>query len=233
MKTRIYHITEFPDKSSYIFFNGCNWNCDFCIMKKYRYDIHLSEKLQDKDLKFLDLGEAMNVILSNGIEEVYLGGGEPTFDKSLPYLLRELKDKNIRINLLTNGELLTGEIVDVSDRISFSIKSLDDEIHKKIVHRSNKKSLENLKKFFNKKFTFETVYIKELGCRNVLDIAWFLDSIEKNLSLRVDPLIPVNEKFHRPDMDDVDNCIKYISENSTVRIYRIMGSGKYAKVLYP
>jgi len=231
--TRIYHITKFSDSSSYIFFNGCNWDCDFCIMKKYKFDIHLLENQQDWGLKFLDLYDVINILSKNDIREVFLGGGEPTLDNSLPSLLKILRNKKIKINVLTNGELLTKEIVDLSDRIAFSIKSMDDEIHKKIVHRSNKKSLENLKKLFNDKFTFETVYLKELGCKNIYEIAKFLDSIKNNLSLRVDPLIPVNEKFQRPDIGDVDNCIEYISKNSTVNIYRIIGSGKNAKVLYP
>jgi len=231
--TRIYHITKFSDSSSYIFFYGCNWNCDFCILKKYRFDIHWSKNQKNLEIKFLDLNDVINILIKNDIREVFLGGGEPTVDNSLPNLLKILKDKKIKINTLTNGELLTKEIVDLSDRIAFSIKSMNDEIHKKIVHRSNKKSLENLETLYNEKFTFETVYLKELGCKNVYEIAQFLDSIKNNLSLRVDPLIPVNEKFQRPDMDDVDNCIKYVSKNSTVKIYRIMGSGKNAKVLYP
>ncbi len=179
------------------------------------------------------MDDALNILIGNSIREVFLGGGEPTVDPSLEDFLNMLKYKDIRINLLTNGELLTDEIISIVDRIAFSIKSIDDGIHKNLVHRSNEKALRNLNMFFNEKFTFETVYIKELGCRNVLDIVEYIQKFGKDLHLRIDPLIPVNNKFSRPELEEVDRCIEEISKNTSVKAFRIKGSSKRAEVLYP
>ncbi len=234
MITRIYHITKFLDHSSYIFFNGCNWDCDFCIMKKYKFDIHLPEsQISNFNLKFLSVEDVVNILKENKIIEVFLGGGEPTIDPALIELLERLKFHNIKINILTNGELLNDKIVDLVDRIAFSIKTLDNDAHEKIVHRSNAKSLENLNKFFNEKFTFETVYLNELGCKNVLNIAKFIEKFKVGVTLRVDPLIPVNDKFSIPDINEIDNCIEMVSKATSVKAFRIKGKGKNAKVLYP
>ncbi|MGC8663273.1 MAG: radical SAM protein [Thermoplasmata archaeon] len=230
----MYHISKFPDLSSYIFFNGCNWDCDFCIMKKYKFDIHWSEKQDlDIDLKYLSVEDAIEILRKNKIREVFLGGGEPTIDPSLKEFLKILRSERIRINLLTNGDLLDQETVSLVDRIAFSIKALDDSIHKKIVHRSNARALENLKKFFNDKFTFETVYMNELGCKNVMDIARFIENLKNGLTLRVDPLIPINNEFSKIDIEKVDNCIELVSNMSSVKAFRIKGKGKNAEVLYP
>ncbi|MGC8708943.1 MAG: radical SAM protein [Thermoplasmata archaeon] len=233
MRTRIYHITKFQDNSSYIFFNGCNWDCDFCIMKRFKYDIHLEKEVQADNFKYIDVETLMDILLENNIIEVFLGGGEPTIDPSLPLILERLKMKDIRVNLLTNGELLNSRIVSLVDRISFSIKSLDENTHFMITKRSNLRSIENLKKFFNEKFTFETVYTRELGCRNVIEIAEFLESFGKNLILRIDPLIPVGNLFTPPPEYDLNECINHINSRYSVKAYRIKGKGKNAVVLYP
>ncbi|MGC8496848.1 MAG: radical SAM protein [Thermoplasmata archaeon] len=234
MITRIYHITKFQDNSSYIFFNGCNWNCNFCIMKKYKFDIHWSEKQDlDLNLKYLSVEDAIEILRKNKIMEVFLGGGEPTIDPSLKDFLKILKSEEIRINILTNGELLEQETVSLVDRIAFSIKTLDNSIHEKLVHRSNARALENLKKFFNDKFTFETVYLNELGCKNVMDIARFIENLRSGLTLRVDPLIPINDDFSAPDINGVEKCIDLVSKMTSVKTFRIIGKGKNAELLYP
>ena len=234
MITRVYHITKFQDFSSYIFFRGCNWNCEFCIMKKYTFDIHWSKnQSQNLSIKFLTIDNVLKILLENNIKEVFLGGGEPTIDTALIPLLLELKNKNIKINILTNGELLNEKIVNLSDRISFSIKAINNEVHKMITHRSNKKSLENLMKYINEKFSIETVYVRKLGCKNVMEIASFLDSLKSNSLLRVDPLIPINNKFSIPSLKEVDDCIRFVSKNTNVIPYKIKGNGQSAEVLYP
>jgi len=230
--THVYHITAFPDKSSYLFFYGCNWDCDFCILKKNKYDIHL-ESYKDKEIKFLSVNEVLNILKKNGIVEVFLGGGEPTIDPDLENLMIKMKENGIRINVLTNGELLTKNIVDLADSIAFSIKTIDDEKHMRIVHRSNKKSIENLKKLYNQKFRFETVLIKNLlDCDNVFEIVNFLKEFPGKIFIRIDPVIPINDNFVRPDDEYVDDCIKKINDGK-VYAYRIMKKEKSARMLYP
>ncbi|MGC9122799.1 MAG: radical SAM protein [Thermoplasmata archaeon] len=231
--TNVYHITKFPDYSAYLFFYGCNWDCEFCILKKSRYDIH-SEKIDFKGINFLEISDIIKILNDNKIKEVFLGGGEPTLDRELIDLIKLLKNLGIKINLLTNGELLTYEIVELSDRISFSIKTLDREKHIKITKRDNTKSLENLKRLVNEKFTFETVYSENmLGCDNSYEISKFISGLIENPVLRIDMMIEVSPNFPRPSEKSVDKCIEKINNELNVRAFRIKSSEKNAIQIYP
>ncbi len=231
--THVYHITKFPDLSSYLFFYGCNWDCEFCILKKSKYDIH-AEKIETRRIRFLSTDEILKILKDNGINEVFLGGGEPTIDPSLIDLMELLKKNGIKINILTNGENLNEKIVYLADRIAFSIKTLDSKKNIDITGRDNKKSLENLEKLVNEKFSFETVYSEPIiGCQNAIEISEYISKFLKNPVLRIDMMIEVSPRFPRPDENDVDSCIKYINEKMNVRAFRIKSKEKRAVQVYP
>ncbi len=230
--TRVYHITGYPDESAYMFFYGCNWDCDFCILKKYLHDIHVDGNFEFK-IKFLTINDIMRILIENKIKEVFLGGGEPTLDPELEQLILYMKDNKIKVNVLTNGELLNERIVSHADSIAFSIKAINEEKHIRITHRSNRKSLENLRKLYNEKFRFETVLIKDiLDCDNVLEIVNFLKSFPGKIYIRIDPVIPINERFVRPDDEYINECIKKLNDEK-IYAYTIKSRAKTAKVLYP
>ena len=230
--TRVYHITGYPDGSAYLFFYGCNWDCDFCILKKHMEDVHLDGNFELR-IKFLSINDVMRILLENEIKEVFLGGGEPTLDPELEQLIQRMKDNKIRVNVLTNGELLNERIVSLADSIAFSIKAINEEKHMQITHRSNRKSLENLRKLYNEKFRFETVLIKDiLDCDNVLEIVSFLRTFPGKIYIRIDPVIPISERFIRPGDEYVNECIEKINDEK-IHAYTIKSKGKNAKILYP
>lgn len=88
-------FNDYPGKiSSVVFFPGCNYRCPACHSK------HIvdgkNREIEKNFFKYLDLRKGW-------IEGVVICGGEPTLRHSLPYLLQEIKKRNLFIKLDTNG----------------------------------------------------------------------------------------------------------------------------------
>lgn len=82
-----------------VFLSGCNFRCPWC----YSPEIVLSEKIKDKSIissdsffSFLDKRKGL-------LDGVVVCGGEPTINKELPNFLKEIKKRNFKIKLDTNG----------------------------------------------------------------------------------------------------------------------------------
>ena len=119
----------------------------------------------------MSIEEVVRILKENGVKLAFFGGGEPTIDRELKPLIKHLKKEGIDVWLVTNGELLDKELVDL-----VKIRTLDDELHKKITGVPNYKALENFKRFVKSgKIVAETVYVKGLvECDEILRIAKFI-----------------------------------------------------------
>jgi len=90
-------LLDFPGRiASIIFTGGCNFRCRFC----YNRDLISASVLPD-----LDTGDVLRAIeLRRGfIEGVVVTGGEPSINRDLPDLLKEIKTIGLDVKLDTNG----------------------------------------------------------------------------------------------------------------------------------
>lgn len=91
-------LLDFPGRiASLIFFGGCNLCCPFChnptlVLDPEQYPDYPLEDLLD------ELRERRAFI-----DGVVVSGGEPTLDRDLPLLLREVKALGLEVKLDSNG----------------------------------------------------------------------------------------------------------------------------------
>ena len=98
----------------FIRFAGCNLECSYCDTKW----------ANDKEVNFelLSAEEVYNYIKSTGIKNVTLTGGEPLFQKNIKELLEKLcYDKNLNIEIETNGSINIKEFISIVNRPSFTM----------------------------------------------------------------------------------------------------------------
>ncbi len=195
MLTNIYHITQFDDNSAYLNFLGCRWRCGGCV-RLLSWDSHLSPSdrgklgniYKEKSSLRLDLKDVVKILCGDNANKLYLGGYEPTLDPNLVKILNVLRNEGYQIKLVTNGEFLSEQIMELVDEVTLSIKALDDEIHKTYTSTSNRRTLGNFEKFHNsEKIEIETIYIPEIvECEGILKIARYVAGYNKNLGYRID-----------------------------------------------
>ncbi len=239
--THVYHIVQFRDGSAYMIFYGCSWNCTYCIWSFEKWNLclpsetkqKLSELWDKKSVKFLSVEEIVDILKSNGVKLVFMGGGEPTEDPQIKPLVSRLKDEEIESWLITNGNGLDDELFRMIKGATVSLKALDDDLHRKITGASNVDLLEKIKHFKAEKMTVETVYVKGLvECDEIVKIARFLKSINPQARFRIDPVVG---KFHNEsDYDEIEECLK--KSNEIIYTSMIRPSGKTPegpKLLYP
>ena len=98
----------------FIRFAGCNLECSYCDTKW----------ANDKEVNFelLSVDEVYNYIKSTGIKNVTLTGGEPLFQKNIKELLEKLcYDKNLNIEIETNGSINIKEFISIVNSPSFTM----------------------------------------------------------------------------------------------------------------
>lgn len=104
--------SEGPFKRLVVFFQGCDIRCEGCYNKQY-WNL-------DTD-KFMTLYNLIRIIKSsikeNGIEGVTLLGGEPTLQKNLSILLKEIHQLGIGVIMFTGRKFedLNNELLEYLD----------------------------------------------------------------------------------------------------------------------
>lgn len=119
----------------------CNLSCTMCFRKTW-----IDESFSDMEINVFD-----NIIetMPDGVETVFFGGmGEPLYHKDIIYMVQHASDKNIRVELLTNGTLLTKEmsasLLDAGlNMLWVSIDSFDAEGYENIRQNSNFSLIKN------------------------------------------------------------------------------------------
>lgn len=98
----------------FIRFAGCNLNCNYCDTKW----------ANEKDVSYEKLTEfeIYDYIKGTGVTNVTLTGGEPLLREDIDKLLRILSsDKNLYVEIETNGSVDIGSFRDISENISFTL----------------------------------------------------------------------------------------------------------------
>lgn len=106
--------TKAGQLSVFIRFAGCNLSCNYC-------DTTWANK---SDVPFTEMSEfeIYDYIKATGISNVTLTGGEPLLQEDIDKLLRILSsDKNIFVEIETNGSFELKRFHDISENISFTV----------------------------------------------------------------------------------------------------------------
>lgn len=107
-------LTDFPENVACILFlKGCNFRCPYCQNSELiDYKIDDNYILKEEVFDFLKKRQGI-------LDGVVISGGEPTVNKDLPKLIKEIRDLGFKIKLDTNGtnpqmlkELLEDEFID-------------------------------------------------------------------------------------------------------------------------
>lgn len=122
-------------KINFHIIEACNFHCRFCFAK-------YEHKKLCSALQF----QAVSKIAECGLfDSINFAGGEPLLDPNIGELIEYAKFKGLYVSLITNGFLLSDEMIESIipnlDMIGISVHSLNDEIKIKIGSCTNKQNV--------------------------------------------------------------------------------------------
>ena len=139
-------ITDFPENVACILFlKGCNFRCPYCHNSELiDYKIDDNYILKEEVFDFLKKRQGI-------LDGVVISGGEPTVNKDLPKLIKEIRDLGFKIKLDTNGtnpqmlkELLEDGLIDY---VAMDIKNVPRKyLETAGLSEKNQQILENVQK---------------------------------------------------------------------------------------
>ena len=98
----------------FIRFQGCNLNCSYCDTSWANQQDALYTEMMEQEI--------YQYIKETGVRNVTLTGGEPLLNHEIIYLLQLLtEDKDLNIEIETNGSIDLLEYAKISDSISFTM----------------------------------------------------------------------------------------------------------------
>lgn len=207
-------ITDFPENVACILFlKGCNFRCPYCHNSELiDYKIDDNYILKEEVFDFLKKRQGI-------LDGVVISGGEPTVNKDLPKLIKEIRDLGFKIKLDTNGtnpqmlkELLEDGLIDY---VAMDIKNVQTKyLETAGLSEKNVQILENVQKSIdilkksNVDHEFRTTIMKNY--HNIED----LEEINK--------LIGKDEKYFIQNFEDseyvLDHNIEPFSEKELKEI---------------
>ena len=207
-------LTDFPENVACILFlKGCNFRCPYCQNSELiDYKIDDNYILKEEVFDFLKKRQGV-------LDGVVISGGEPTVNKDLPKLIKEIRDLRFKIKLDTNGtnpqmlkELLEDGLIDY---VAMDIKNVPRKyLETAGLSEKNQQILENVQKSIDiikkKKINheFRTTIMKKY--HNIED----LEEINK--------LIGKDEKYFIQNFEDseyvLDHNIEPFSEKELKEI---------------
>lgn len=226
IQTRIYHITYSRDFGiCSLYFWGCNIRCRICLLKKEAFDCHLPEnrlRIYEPDYRsprpkrFLSLKDLCEHLSHLNIQTVFLMGAEPLCDTALEDILKYLRqEKRSRISLLTNGFQLPP--LALLDEVVFSIKAVSPDLHRNYTGFNNAGILKNFRTISRApgiRLYAETVFIPDyVDESEVLKIAAFVASVDKELPFRIDAYLPIpGLSWRAPSVGEIESLTEKVKE---------------------
>ena len=206
--------TDFPGNvACIIFLKGCNFRCPYCQNSELiDHKIDDNYILKEEVFDFLKKRQGI-------LDGVVISGGEPTVNKDLPKLIKEIRDLGFKIKLDTNGtnpqmlkELLEDGLIDY---VAMDIKNVQTKyLETAGLSEKNVQILENVQKSIdilkksNVDHEFRTTIMKNY--HNIED----LEEINK--------LIGKDEKYFIQNFEDseyvLDHNIEPFSEKELKEI---------------
>ncbi len=98
----------------FVRFKGCNLRCEYCDT------MWANEK--DAEYKYMSGEELLDSIKNSGVKNVTLTGGEPLLQNNIKALLSRLSmEKDLSVEIETNGSISLEEFCDIDNRPSFTM----------------------------------------------------------------------------------------------------------------
>jgi pyruvate formate lyase activating enzyme len=169
---------DIPYKSAMVLFTvGCNFKCKFC-QNKYLLQPNVGREYGIKEL----IDKISSNLLVSGVS---ITGGEPTLQKDLPELCREIKKVGKYLSIDTNGSnpVVIKKISPYINRIALDLKGpFESEKLEKItgvkVDITNiRETLEHLKTQKDIDFEIRTTYVESL--LSLIDVENILNSLKE------------------------------------------------------
>ena len=222
-ETNVYHIVYYTDdKSTSIFFWGCNFSCTGCIRKLDVLDYHLKDTdKKSKKVVFLDSQEVIERVKKLEPKRVVFRGWEPALDPELPKLAESFHEELKTWNLLTTNGFTIPSLNDM-DEIEISIKAYSDEIHRDYTGKSNKRVLDNFINVYGMdvKLRAETILIPNyIDHQEIGKIARFISKVDPAIPFRIDGYVPIpGTPWRSPTQEEMDRAVdatrKYLEDVS-------------------
>ncbi len=169
---------DIPHKSAMVLFTvGCNFKCEFCH-NKYLLQPNVGREYNIKEL----IDKISSNLLVSGVS---ITGGEPTLQKDLPELCREIKKVGKYLSIDTNGSnpLVIKTISPYINRIALDLKGpfepekLEKITGVKVDITNIRETLEYLKAQKDIDFEIRTTYVESL--LSSIDIENILNSLKE------------------------------------------------------
>ena len=189
----------------FIRFAGCNLNCSYCDT------LWANEK--DVSYELMTLEDIYEYIKSQEIKNITLTGGEPLLQKGIVELLKLLsKDKELYIEIETNGSVLLDKFLGIENPPSFT---MDYKLPSS--NMENRMILDNFKYLTNKDTVkFVSGSIEDLKkAKEIIDKYSLIDRTNVYIS-------PVFGKIH---LDNIVEFMKYNKMNGVnlqVQLHKII-----------
>ncbi len=105
--------TKAGQLSAFVRLQGCNLNCSYCDTKWANEANALFTSMTAKEIA--------EWVVTSGVENVTLTGGEPLLHKNVRMLLEELVERNLFVEIETNGSVSLEDFIHISDKITFTM----------------------------------------------------------------------------------------------------------------
>lgn len=174
---------------------ACNLQCDFCIAK--------AGTPIPKELNSEDIESILNELISLNVNLINITGGEPLLRKDLVLLItKKAVENGIKINLLTNGTLVTEEIAKELfnagiKQVQVSVDSVYPDVHDKQrgVVGSWNKAINGIKLLKNVGMTVTAAaVVTKSNFEYFKDTRQFLGEIADKI--KIGPVLPMGRGFN-------------------------------------
>ena len=198
----------------------CNQACKYC----HRF-------LYPKDLTFEENKIILNNLINSGIREITWTGGEALLVEKIDELLKISFENGVKNKIITNGKLLTCDMIDkiymYLDSITLSIDSINNDINFKIGRGYNHYTeVKNVLDYITKQKYNVKIRINSVVFRDNLDSFKDLNNFLSKYNIyswRIFKFMPLREiaiknkeKFDI-SMDEYNEVVKYIKNNSNIK----------------
>lgn len=199
-------LLDFPEHlAATIFLGGCNFRCPFCHNGELVLTPNATPPLSLSDiLAYLEKRKGI-------LEGVCITGGEPTLEKELPFLLKEIKALDYKIKLDTNGYCpdLLKQLVEekLIDYVAMDIKNCPQKYPETTgLSTINVDNIEKSVDYLLKgtlPYEFRTTIVKELHVEKDIHIIgeWLKGAQKYFLQSYEESEFVIQKGFHSPDKE--------------------------------
>jgi len=195
-------LIDYPGRlAATVFLCGCNFRCPWC----YSSELVLPEKIKNQpkisEKEFFDFLKERKTLL----EGLVLCGGEPTYHKELPDLIKKIKKLGFLVKLDTNGSnpKMIKKLIDnkLIDYVAMDVKLPKEKYPKIYGKRVKIKNIEeSIKILKNEKIDSEfrtTVVPTILKKEDILKIARWISPAKKYYLQNFRPEKTIDPKFEK------------------------------------